>query len=44
MDTENWNSTLISIKQIRDTFLKGNKLIIEKGVGLLMIKAQFFIL
>ena len=25
MDTENWNSTLISIKQIRDTFLKGNK-------------------
>ena len=32
MDTENWNSTLISIKQIRDTFLKGNKPeSIEKG-------------
>jgi len=32
MDTENWNSALISIKQIRDTFLKGNKPeTIEKG-------------
>jgi len=32
MDTENWNSTLISIKHIRDTILKGNKPeTIEKG-------------
>lgn len=32
MDTENWNSTLVSIKQLRDTFLKGNKQeTIEKG-------------